>query len=246
MNKTTYFLKKHSSTILTVISAGGVVATTVLAVKATPKATQLMLEAEQEKGEKLSPMEVVKVAWKPYIPAAISGISTIVCIFGVNHISAKKQASLMSAYALLENSFKEYRKQTELLYGEEADENIRNKIVESKFNENELESHEEKLWFFDYQSMQFFESTMQHVMQAECKFIETLNDRGYACINEYYDILGIPGTEYGYQLGWYDLEDNDPYNCHGLEINYEEINMDDDKKCWVITFSMPPSFDYVI
>lgn len=247
MNKTSYFLKKHSSTILTVISAGGVIATTVLAVKATPKATKLMLAAEQEKGEKLSPMEVVKVAWKPYVPAMVSGVSTMVCIFGINHFNTKRQASLMSAYALLENSFKEYRKHAEELYGETTDMDIKTKIVESIFNENGITKPEdEKLLFFDYQSKQFFESTMQHVAQAECEFLDNLHDRGYACINEYYDILGIPGVEYGYQLGWYDFENNDPYNCHEFEINLEEVTIKDDVQCWVISFSMPPSFDYII
>lgn len=246
MNKTSYFLKKHSSTILTVISAGGVVATTILAVKATPKASKLMLKAELEKGDKLTPVEVVKATWKPYVPAMISGVSTIVCIFGINYISTKKQASLMSAYALLENSYREYRKKTELLYGDEADDNVKNKIVECKFNESGINPQEEKLLFFDYQSMQFFESTMEHVMVAENKFLDIMNEKGYGCLNEYYDILGIPGVEYGYQLGWYDFENNDPYNCHGLEFNYEKTMLNGDVECWIINMSMPPSFDYII
>ena len=45
------FLRKNGSTILTCVGGVGVVATTVMAVKATPKAIQLIKAAEEEKGE---------------------------------------------------------------------------------------------------------------------------------------------------------------------------------------------------
>ena len=54
------FLRKNSSTILTCIGGVGVVATTVMAVKATPKAIQLIKAAEDEKGEKLTRMETIQ------------------------------------------------------------------------------------------------------------------------------------------------------------------------------------------
>ena len=81
------FLKRNSSTILTCIGAAGVIATSVLAVKATPKAMALLEQSEEEKGEKLTNMEKVQVAGPAYIPAAIVGASTIACIFGANVLS---------------------------------------------------------------------------------------------------------------------------------------------------------------
>ena len=80
MTSAQIFLKKHSSTILKVIGSTGVVANTVLAVKATPKAMSLLVEAEQDKGSELTVVETVKAAWKPYIPTAVTGLSTIACI----------------------------------------------------------------------------------------------------------------------------------------------------------------------
>ena len=159
MNKAQMFLKNNSSTILTVIGAGGVVATTVLAVKATPKALILLQNAEYEKGDKLTPLEVVKTAWKPYIPAVIAGASTMACIFGANHLSTKRQASLMSAYALLDSSYKEYKNKVKELYGEDADNNVKRVIAKDTYDDD-IVIGENKLLFFDYQSHQFFESTM--------------------------------------------------------------------------------------
>lgn len=245
MNKAQYFLKKHSSTILTVVGAVGVVGTSVLAVKATPKALILLENAKKEKGEDLTPLEVVEVAWKPYIPAVITGVSTIACIFGANILNSKNQASLMSAYALLDQSYKEYRNKVIELYEKDADIKVREEIAKSKFDED-MEVDENKLVFFDYQSMQFFESTMEHVMQAECAFLELLHDRGFACMNEYYELLGIPGIPEGTQLGWFDTENIGPYDEEELEFNYQEATREDGTKFWIIDTNISPTTDYIL
>lgn len=247
MNKIDYFLKKHSSTILTVIGTGGVVATSVLAVKATPKALILLEEAKNEKGDELTVIEAVKAAWKPYIPAVIVGASTIACIMGINCLSVRNQASLVSAYALLDNSYKEYRNKVAEIHGEEADINVRNEIIKSKYDPNvEIQNGAE--WFFDGLSMRYFKSTMDKVLRAETLFLEAFHERGYARANEYYDALGLPRVDWGYTLGWFDFESNDPYNSRELEFSYEEIIVGEEEptKCWVISVSRPPATDYII
>ena len=86
MRKGELFLRKHSSTILTIVGSVGVVVTSVLTAKATIKAVKLVKKeryrrqeyktifADNERFETvvmpdLTPLEIVKVAWKPYIPA---------------------------------------------------------------------------------------------------------------------------------------------------------------------------------
>ena len=245
MNKMQYFLKKHSSTILTGFGVAGVVGTSVLAVKATPKAIALLEDAKQLKGEDLTPVEIIKVVWKPYIPAVLTGVGTIACICGINYLSAKNQATLMSAYALLEQGYKEYRNKVSELYGEDTDRNVKHEIVKAKYNGEEIKDPN-KMLFFDYYSMHFFESTMDNVLRAESEFLKILEERTYACVNEYYDILALPHVEFGYQLGWFDVENNDPYNVNELEFNYEITTMDDGTECCVITTNMPPSADYIL
>lgn len=245
MNKVEIFLKRHSSTILTVVGAGGVVATSVLAVKATPKALTLLEEAKNEKGDKLTTTEVIAVAWKPYIPAIVTGVSTIACIFGANYLSTKNQASLMSAYALLDSSYKEYRNKVNELYGEDADEKVKQEIAVSKM-EKGIKIEDGKQLFFDHQSMQFFESTMEEVLNAERAFMEMLNERGYGYINEYYDLLGIPNVEFGWQLCWWAVEDNDPWNCHELEFMYYTATKNDGTTCCIIDTNMPPTIDRIL
>lgn len=245
MNKAQLLLKKHSPTILTTVGATGVIATAVLSVKATPKALLLLEEAKNEKGEELTIKETVQVAWKPYIPAAITGFSTIACIFGANYLNTRSQASLISAYALLDRTYKEYRNKVNEIHGKDKELNIKQEIINTKFDD-EVSIGDGKELFFDYQSMRFFWSTMDKVLQAEVEFLESFEYKGYACLNEYYDILGIPHMEFGYQLGWMAVENNDPYNCKDLEFSYEEIEVGDGIKCWIINTNMPPATDYIV
>lgn len=67
------FTKRNASTVLTCLGGVGVVATTVLAVKETPKALQLIEEEKQKKGEELSKWEVVKTVGPKCIPTVLMG-----------------------------------------------------------------------------------------------------------------------------------------------------------------------------
>ena len=55
-------LYRSSPTILTVVASVGVVTTTIMAVRATPKAIKMLKEAETEKGEDLSKLEIIRAA----------------------------------------------------------------------------------------------------------------------------------------------------------------------------------------
>lgn len=171
--------RSHVSTLLTCIGAVGVIATSVMAVKATPKATKLLEASEKEKGEKLTKMEIVKIAAPAYIPAAVVGVSTIACIFGANILTKHSQASMASAYALLDRSYKEYRNKVNALYGEEADDKVRTEVVSDYYDEyDEIDIDEEsddvKL-FFDYNTLTMFRAPMNKVVS------KTIMDGGTEC-----------------------------------------------------------------
>ena len=129
LQKSKVYLKQSSPTILTCVGAIGVVATSVLAVKATPKAVDIIRAREgiDHEGNYYAPtkLEAIQSCWKCYIPAALVGLSTIACIFGANVLSKRNQASLVSAYALLNQSYQQYRKAAKAVYGEDADEKIK-------------------------------------------------------------------------------------------------------------------------
>ena len=249
MTKAELFLRKYSSTILTFVGAAGVVTTSVLAVKATPKAMRLIADKKEELGyphdceERLTVIETVKVAWKPYVPAIISGVSTIACIFGANYLSTRTQASLMSAYALLDNTYREYRNKTKELYPEESSK-FEHEIIKSKLN-HDIELDADKELFYDYHSMRDFESTFEEVKHAEYLLNQKLSKDGFACLNDFYDFLGISHVPYGYQLGWSTMTSDEVYGQAPLELVFDKAVMDDGLECNIISITFPPSLEYI-
>jgi hypothetical protein len=176
------FLKRNSSTILTTIGAIGVVATAVIAVKDTPKALRILDEAEQEKGEELTVKEKIVTAGPVYIPAIAVGISTIACIFGANTLNKRNQAALMSAYALLDKSYKDYKRKVSDIYGEDADKKIIEEVAKEELEprDNTDDTDDSNVvTIFDGTTMRSFESVLDRIttddgMEIYC--IETPQD----------------------------------------------------------------------
>ena len=136
LHKSGLYLKKYSPVALSCVASVGVIVTVVTAVKATPKAVELV-KADSRKNHDGDPYAYTKKeafmsAWKCYIPTAAFGLSTIACIMGANALNSRKQAALTSAYALINQSYKEYKDKLKELYGEEAHNAIVDSIVSEK------------------------------------------------------------------------------------------------------------------
>lgn len=245
------FLKRNSSTILTCVGAVGVVGTAVMAVKATPKALTLIKKAEKEKGEKLTKLEVVKVAGPSYIPAVITGAATIACIFGSNVISKHQQASLMSAYALLDSSYKEYRDKVDEIYGEEAGEKVRAEIAKDKYTGDGTLLEDDKELFYDFYSGRYFESTKEAVLWAQYEINRALFVHCAAGLNEYYDFLGLPTRPEYNEVGWACGQMEEMYWHPWIEFDHEETVIDADSdeheglNCTIIYMPMEPVMGYL-
>lgn len=248
------FLNRNASTILTGVGAVGMVATTVLAVKATPKAMSLLEEAKKEKGEELTKTEIVKVAGPVYIPTIMTGVTTLACIIGSNVLSRRQQASLASAYALLDSSYKEYKAKLKELYGEETHQNIVDAIAIEKADDIVVRSStgwtvcdlsvedndgEPKL-FYDEHGSRYFEATIEQVLSAEYHLNRNYILRGCADLNEFYEFLGLELTDYGSVLGWAPQDEG----MYWIDFNHHKVTLDDGLECYIIEMPFEPFYDY--
>ena len=237
-------LYRSSPTILTVVASVGVIVTTITAVRATPKAVKLLKEAELEKGENLTKVEIIRVAGPSYIPSALLGISTIVCIFGANALNQKKQASLMSAYVMLNESYKQYRKSAKIVYGEDADDKIYVEMAKDamvatydwgyQVYNMDMDSESERLLFYDLSSKKYFRTTMAAVLNAQYHVNRNLAIRGDCSLNEYLSFLGVEGIDGGDDLGWdisYMVEEMD---CYWLDFDNYKSTLEDGLECIII------------
>lgn len=248
------FFRKNSATILTITGTVGVVGTSILTAKAAVKASKIIEKAEQEKGKKLTVRESIETVWTMFIPPIVAGSSTIACIFGANILNKRQQASLVSAYALIENSYREYKAKLKELYGEEAHNNIIDAVASEKCEDahildvgltsvytQEIESDTEPRLFYDEYSGRYFESTIEKVLLAEYHLNRNYILRGFARLNDFYEFLGLEQTDYDEAVGWDICSE-----IYWIDFNHRKILIGDDNdsfECYVIEMPYYPSED---
>lgn len=238
------FLKRNAPTILTSLGAIGVAATAVTAVMATPKAMQLIERAEEEKGEKLTKLETVKVAGPVYIPSVLTGVATITCIFGADAMNKRRQAALLSAYALLDNSYKEYKAKVKDIYGDEADEKVKASIAQDYYEGRYIQPEGEKKLFFDSFSMRYFESTIEDVQRAEYKINRDFEMKDAVSINEFYEYLGLEPVENGDRYGWSTDACFEMYGNSWIDFDHHLTTLDDGLECYILSMPFEPVYNF--
>ena len=150
-NNSKNMVQKHSPEILAGVGVVGVVASTVMACKATMKLNDI-LEESKETRDKIREVESnpryeeqyshedakkdltinytqtgLKIA-KLYAPAVILGSASLGCLLASNDILRKRNAALSAAYMTVDKSFKEYRQRVVDRFGEEVEKEIRYNI----------------------------------------------------------------------------------------------------------------------
>lgn len=256
------FAKKRSPEILTGIGIAGMITTTVLAVKATPKALQLIEEEKDRRTDKilegmspnedencwqvvkLKPIEVAKVAWKPYIPAVLLGASSVACLIGANSVHARRQAALYSAYKLSETAFTEYRDKVLETVGEEAEKEVRDKVAKDKVEKNPASKTEiymtgkgESL-FYDPISDRHFMSDIETIRKIvnDLNYAMGYGSEMYVSLSQLYDELGLKHTSISDNIGW-NIRD-------GLIEPDFSSQIDEGKPCIVLDWLKVPSYDF--
>ena len=254
---------KHSPEILTGIGIAGMVTTTILAVKATPKAMQLIdykkmevfdsLDPEDIPGNNtdytdmsLTPIEVVKTAWKPYIPAVVTGVASITCLIGASSVNAKRNAALATAYELSKTALTEYKEKVIETVGEKKEEVIREKVAQKKVDEHPVNNSEViiagsgEVLFLEPASMRYFKSDVETVRGI----INDLNERmitgmeGYISLSEFYNEIGLSHTSTSDDMGW------NLYRDGQIKVALPAAKTDKGEPCLMLDYSVSPRYDY--
>lgn len=224
-------VQKKSPEILTGLGIAGMITTVVLAVKATPKALDLIDEEIDNQNRKLSqeaydsgystvnqidklkPVETVKVAWKPYIPALLLGGASVGCLIGANTVSARRHAALYSAYELSKTAYNELNEKVTEVVGEKKVTEIKQKLAEDKVNKVSPEGTIEKksnvviagdgdTWFIDAMSNQPFLSSKNKLDAAANELNRKMRSDMYVSLSQFYDEVGVEHTGTSDYIGW--------------------------------------------
>ena len=191
------------SIALTALGVAGSIGTAILTAERTPKAIQLVKEAEEKKGRELTTNEKIVVGAKAYAPAIGMGVATIACILGAGALSHRAQKSLASAYVLLSEQYKMYRKTNIELFGEENDEAIIESMLVMQYPEicDKADTPDAKRTFVEPVTGKVFEAYERDVIMAEYHLNRNMMLRGYATLNEFLAFLRLDPDEPD-NIGW--------------------------------------------
>lgn len=244
-------LSRRSPEILMGLGIAGAITTTVLAVKATPKALRLIDERKEElEVEKLTPVETVKTTWKCYIPAVVTGATSIACLIGSHSVSARRTAALATAYKLSESAFTDYREKVVETIGEKKERVVRDKVSEEQVKNNPVSrtdvivTGKGSTLCFDPLSARYFYSDLDKIHRAANKLNYDINTNPFdsgVTVNDFYAEIGLPGTATGDGLGW-------NLNTGLIKIYpsaqmVEEGEEHEGEPCIVLNFENPPQYD---
>lgn len=179
---------------------------------------------------------------KLYGPSIALGVASIGCILAGHNIIHKRNVALAAAYTAVDNTFKEYRGRVIDRFGKQLDRELRYNIraeeieevsVDEKGKETIVKKTVEVVdptaysaysiafddgnvgWDKDPEITKFF------LVQQQNYANDKLQARGHLFLNEVYDMLGVPHTKAGAQVGWiYDEE-------HPIGDNYVDFGIFD-------------------
>ena len=238
-------LERHAPEILTGIGVAGMVTSTVLAVKATPKAYRLVNDRKDElEVEKLPVTELVKTTWKCYIPAVVTCGASIACLVGASSVNFKRNAALATAYKLSEAALSEYKDAVIETIGEKKEQSVRDKVAEERLKKNPVSKSEVIVTgngttlCYDPVGNSYFKSSIQQIESAKNKLNARMLSENYVSLNDFYDELGIGHTKLGDDLGW------DIYKDGLIDIAFSSQLADDGTPCLVMDYRVAPRYDY--
>ena len=237
-------VSNHSPEILTGIGIAGMITTTILAVRATPKALELIDDKKNELGmyptEKLHPIEVVKTTWKCYLPATITGVTSVACLIGASSVNSRRNAALATAYNLSASALTEYKTKVIETVGEKKEQLIRDKVAEERISKEPVNqsaiivSGNGNTRCFDTITKRRFVSDIESIN----KIVNELNRRmingeDYISLNEFYYELGLDGSSIGDELGW-------NVSTGLIELDFSAQLDTDGTPCIVIDYTVAP------
>ena len=193
-----------SPEILIGLGLAGMLTSTVLAVKATPKALDILEQEDRE----LSKIDKVKLTWKCYAPAAIGYCTSAACIIGANSVNAKRNALLAGAYKISENALLEYRDKVVEVLGEEKEKEIRARIADDRMTKEPDKSGDVivtgkgDVLCYDMYSGRYFKSDMDEINAILNEMNYKLMQDNILSLNDFYDALGMQPINTGYDHGW--------------------------------------------
>ena len=236
-NNTRSKAKQNSPEILTAFGVSGVLATAYLAGRAGFQAAYVVDWDETNNGKiedrKERLIARTRLTWKLYIPAAITGVTTVACVVGASKANSKRTAAAVTAYSLTEKAFNEYRDKVIEEIGAPKEEKIRDKLAQDRVNKTDQKTiiitGKGDVLCCELHTGRYFKSDMETLRKAQNDINAKINSERYVPLDEFYYIIDIPFTTQSNRLGW----DSDKL----MELVFSTTFAPDDTPCLAFEYN---------
>ena len=248
MNKFIFKLKRHAPDILTGAAVMGVGLTAYVAHRDTIRALEIAkIQRPVTKADK------AECFLRSYWPTFLVGTVTATAIIFSRKLSADQLAAVMATCTAIEKRFGVYRDKVKKELGVDKERDIYIETSQALDPDWELtpalptkaDDYDDTYVFYDLYSNRYFISSLERVQQAMYHLNRHFTMRGWACVNEYYGLLGIDGIPNGDNLGWEAMDLMDGGMPHWVDFYSEIKEFKDGAKYYILSFEVDPTVEAI-
>jgi len=249
--RTSEAVKHYAPEILTGASVLGLISTSYLASRAAFKSGMIYLEdavtksrfdEDEEAPDFMSKKELVKQTWKFFIPTVVVGAITAVSIVGSNRVSNSRNIAIMSAAAIGEQAYREYREKTEASLTKPKAQKILDEIGQDQVDEKKddfdkimLLAKDGDVACLERYTGRVFLSNAEKIHKAANDVARQCINDSYASHNDFMTLLGLSWTPAGEAVGW--------NNDNPIEIRLDAA-LHDGKPVYMVDYVKQPALGY--
>lgn len=246
LSKAKIFLSEKKPEILTTVGIIGMFTTIALAIKATPKAVEIISEIKEEdktEDPKEISKQIIKRVAPVYIPTTISAGLSVTCFIASVASGTRRYTLLASAYAISDNFMRDYQDKVIDIIGEKKERQIRDAVAKEQIAREPVTSKEVIITssgdtlFFEPISNRYFKSDIEKIRKIENILNKRMLSENYISLNDFYYEIELSGTEIGDSIG---------FNIDNgfIEFNFSALLTDDGRPCIVIGYLNEPKYGF--
>lgn len=245
------FTVRNGPQILTSAATAGVIATAIFVAKAAPRARDILDREEEiqrkaiESGEqtelKMGFIAQVKLTWRLYVPAILSGLGTVASVILSQEVMARRNTALFGAYTAMQAGYDEYKRKVKAEIGEQKTREITDSIATDRAlsatpyrPDQVIITGHGKTLMQDAWTGRPFESSLEHIYRIANELNRRILHEGFVSLSEFYTEIGLDPVTASDNLGW--------SSDHLIEVVPTAIVQEDGTPCIVISFEHDPQF----
>lgn len=241
-------LTRNSPTILTALGITGFVSTVIMAVRATPRAIDILEHERAFRHEEhgidyetpINIVDTVELTWQTYLPTVAMGAVSIGCIIGSTSINNQRNVALTSLYSIAESTLKDYQKKVVETIGDKKEQKIRSDIAGDELVNHPVEAKAiivsglGDTLCYDQYTGRYFKGDVEQLRKVLNDFNRQLLSDMKISLNDLYSEFGLGPVDSGQDVGW-DVD-------RGLVgIDFSAKLASGNVPCVVLTFTNKPT-----